>query len=466
MAYAFSSRRAMAFLMISTMLVGCTADGLMPLASIDTRTQVGSIHPMTPPAPLPDAPVQQGYPVPQQPAVQAYSQNQNNDSLSREVYAPDGGNRQPIGRAVTLGAPPASLGTLTLSASGNPVAAENPGSARVRGEGVADPAADSRRVVGLAEEQDNDISAVMPRQSVTPSRKVASVVPQAAMAPPTPVPGAGYANGAVAPRRMDALPSGGSIAPGPLPSGSVARGPVSSNSAPAEPRWSDQSRVIAPSRPKPEPEQVAMLRPNSPAGALESPRMDAPADGPMPASEISCRRELQRMGVEFRDKPRISDGPSCGIDYPVELSGLSGDIDVKPSVTLNCQTTLAFAKWVKNELAPSSRLRYLTGVKTIEPLGGYSCRRMNNSRQRYNPMSEHARGNAIDVGKFVLKNGHEIDVRKKGLFSFREGALLKAVRSDSCKYFNTVLGPGSNPEHWNHFHFDLRSRATGNRYCD
>ena len=135
-------------------------------------------------------------------------------------------------------------------------------------------------------------------------------------------------------------------------------------------------------------------------------------------------------------------------------------------MTLNCETTLAFAKWVKNELAPSARARYLTGIGSIQPMGGYSCRRMNNSRQRYNPMSEHARGNAIDIGRFTLKNGHEIDVRQKGFFAFREKGLLKAVRTDSCKYFNTVLGPGSNPEHWNHFHFDLRDRASGNRYCD
>lgn len=225
--------------------------------------------------------------------------------------------------------------------------------------------------------------------------------------------------------------------------------------------WSDGSPVRAPQR-LPEEQEVAMIpRP-------ENPMVDAPppaAPDVMPTSELACRRELKRMGVIFSDKPRISNGPSCGIDYPISLQGLSGNIGVRPAVTLNCQVTLAFAKWVKNELAPSARYRYWSGVRTIVPLGGYSCRRMNNSRQRYNPMSEHAHGNAIDVGKFVLKNGHEIDVRKKGLFSFREGRLLKAVRSDSCRYFNTVLGPGSNPEHWNHFHFDLRSRKSGRAYC-
>lgn len=466
MAYAFSSRRAMAFLMISTMLVGCSADGLMPMEPVDTGARVSSIRPMVPPAGVPGAPMQQGYAGVPQPMAQTYSQNQSVQNAPDQAAIPSGevyenpqavprGEQLAVSQPVVLGAPPAALGTLTVTSGGAAVSADSnhPGYAdrsAMQGEEAGQGASEAR-VVGLAEEQDVDIAdpparqnnRIAARQSLEPTRPVSSGMAPAAPLSSSPVPAAGIAQGGAVSRR--------------------AASPVSGNIAAATPRWSDQSRVIAPSRPAPEPEEVAMLMPGNPA---QSRRLDAPADGPMPASEIACRRELSRMGVEFRDKPRISDGPSCGIDYPVELSGLSGNIDVKPGVTLNCQTTLAFAKWVKNELAPSSRLRYLTGVKTIVPLGGYSCRRMNNSRQRYNPMSEHARGNAIDVGKFVLKNGHEIDVRKKGLFSFREGALLKAVRTDSCKYFNTVLGPGSNKEHWNHFHFDLRSRATGNRYCD
>ncbi|PST22481.1 extensin [Mesorhizobium plurifarium] len=207
-----------------------------------------------------------------------------------------------------------------------------------------------------------------------------------------------------------------------------------------------------------EPQQVAFIpRVRSPLSAPEY-------TGEMPGSEVACRQRLKKLGVVFRDVPRIQNGPSCGIDYPIELSGLSGNIAVKPAVKLNCQVTEAFAKWVKYELAPSSRYRYWSGVKTIKPLGGYSCRTMNS--RRGNPMSEHARGNAIDVGKFVLKNGKEIDVRRKGLFAFRERGLLKAVRTDSCKYFNTVLGPGSDPFHKDHFHFDLRTRKSGYRHCD
>ncbi|TCM58812.1 hypothetical protein C8J36_101721 [Rhizobium sp. PP-F2F-G48] len=208
-------------------------------------------------------------------------------------------------------------------------------------------------------------------------------------------------------------------------------------------------------------EQVAFLpRAAHPADAVSEPDFS----GRMPASEVACRQRLKKLGVSFTDVPRISNGPSCGIDYPIQLSGLSGSIAVKPAVKLNCEVTEAFALWVKNELAPSARYRYLSGIGTIKPLGGYSCRTMNSRRGA--AMSEHAHGNAIDVGKFVLKNGKAIDVRKPGFFAFREKGLLKAVRQDSCKYFNTVLGPGSDPFHKDHFHFDLRERKSGYRHCD
>ncbi len=186
--------------------------------------------------------------------------------------------------------------------------------------------------------------------------------------------------------------------------------------------------------------------------------------GGLSASDRNCRQELKKLGVDFTELEPIRDGGSCGIAHPIKVKGLAGGIDIKPAATLNCPVTLAFAKWVKKELVPSARMRYFSGIKTIRQLSSYSCRKMNSKSS--NPWSEHAKGNAIDVGKFVLNSGKEIDVRKKSIFSFRERGLLKAVRSDSCKYFNTVLGPGSDANHKDHFHFDLRSRKSGRRYCD
>jgi hypothetical protein len=197
------------------------------------------------------------------------------------------------------------------------------------------------------------------------------------------------------------------------------------------------------------------------------PRADNPADEPslfteMSAAERACRQDLRKMGVRFEELAPISKGRSCSIAHPIKVTGLQGSIQMKPAATLNCQMTRFLAKWVKNELVPSARNRYFSGVKSIHQMSSYSCRKMN-SRSR-NPWSEHAKGNALDIGGFTLRNGKHIDVRKKSFFAFREKGLLKTVREDSCKYFTTVLGPGD-AYHGDHFHFDLRPRKSGYRHC-
>jgi hypothetical protein len=184
--------------------------------------------------------------------------------------------------------------------------------------------------------------------------------------------------------------------------------------------------------------------------------------GGMTASDRACRADLARLGVRFRELQPIQDGPSCGIPHPIEVSGFAGGIRLYPAAKLNCSMTRMFAKFVKNELVPTARYRYFSGIKQIHQLSSYSCRKMN-SRSN-NPWSEHAKGNALDIGGFILNSGKEIDVRKKSFFAFREKGMLKTVREDSCKYFNTVLGPGD-AYHGDHFHFDLRYRKSGYRHC-
>jgi hypothetical protein len=204
--------------------------------------------------------------------------------------------------------------------------------------------------------------------------------------------------------------------------------------------------------------EVALLpRANNPA--IEN---DAPVFGQLSAAERACRNDLQKMGVRFEEMAPISKGNSCGIANPMKVSGFQGGVQLKPAATLNCQMTRYFAKWVKNELVPSARMRYFSGIQSIRQMSSYSCRKMNSSSN--NPWSEHARGNALDIGGFTLKNGKHIDIRRKSFFAFREKGLLKTVREDSCKYFTTVLGPGD-AYHGDHFHFDLRKRRSGYRHC-
>jgi hypothetical protein len=194
------------------------------------------------------------------------------------------------------------------------------------------------------------------------------------------------------------------------------------------------------------------------------PRMNEPDTSgpePMPADEVSCRRELKKLGVVYRELSPIHDSASCRIDHPIKVSVLPGNVGLKPAATLNCEMALTFAKWTKNELNPAARRRYWSRVKTIHQMSSYSCRRINGSHS----MSEHSKGNALDVGRIELTNGKDIDVEKPGFFSFRTKRFLNTVRADGCDYFTTVLGPGYNWDHRNHFHFDVKPRRNGRHAC-
>jgi hypothetical protein len=208
---------------------------------------------------------------------------------------------------------------------------------------------------------------------------------------------------------------------------------------------------------------LARLVPSNPMMAAY-PRFQPPAAAgmSMPADEVACRKQLRRLGVTYKDLAPINDGGACQIDYPVQVQQLSGNIGMKPHATLTCAMAVAFASWTKNELASAARWKYLSGVQTIHQGSSYSCR---NIRRSGGVASEHSKGNALDVMRIELKNGRDIDVRKPGWFAFREKSLLKNVRSGGCQYFTTVLGPGYDADHADHFHFDIKNRRNGYVAC-
>lgn len=210
--------------------------------------------------------------------------------------------------------------------------------------------------------------------------------------------------------------------------------------------------------------QPVRPREDSPVIMAGFPRVDSPVvtgPPPMPQDEIACRRELKKLGVVWKEMSPIRDSASCQIDHPIKVSGLPDSIKMSPPAVLNCEMALTFAKWTEEELNPAARRRYWSRVKTIHQLSSYSCRRINRSHS----MSEHSTGNALDVGRIELTSGRDIDVEKPGLFAFRTRGFLNTVRSDGCDYFTTVLGPGYNYDHRNHFHFDIKPRRGGRVAC-
>jgi hypothetical protein len=193
------------------------------------------------------------------------------------------------------------------------------------------------------------------------------------------------------------------------------------------------------------------------------PRFNEPAEPSqaVPADEIDCRRDLKRLGVKYRDLAPINDGGSCRIDYPVEVMAI-GSVAMKPAATLSCAMAATFSRWTKKELTPAARWRFLSGVKSIHQGSSYSCRNIRGAR---GTPSQHSVGNALDVMRIELNNGKDIDVRKPGLFAFRQRGFLNTVRADGCDYFKTVLGPGYNADHADHFHFDIMPRRNGHVAC-
>jgi hypothetical protein len=222
-------------------------------------------------------------------------------------------------------------------------------------------------------------------------------------------------------------------------------------SEPAEPK--QETVIAAPMETTPSPEKPRRF---GLFGFPATPRLDSG----MPDSEVQCRKQLRRAGAKFRDLPAIRQG-QCGIDHPVELTALAGGVQMKPAATLTCAMALTVARWTKSELVPAARLRYFSGIKAIHQGSSYSCRRIAGSGS----LSEHGKGNALDIMRVELNNGKDIGIKKKGLFSFRERGLLNNVRGDACKYFSTVLGPGYNYDHRDHFHFDIASRRNGRVSC-
>lgn len=236
--------------------------------------------------------------------------------------------------------------------------------------------------------------------------------------------------------------------------------PPSVMSAPAEAPEADINPLV-----KEQEEQFSGVEPRAKTTMVAYPRVENPAAAPqrqmsVPEEEVDCRRELKKLKVTYRDLPRIGSGGTCGIDFPVEVSAI-GSVKMKPAATLSCAMAATFARWTRNELVPSARWRYLSGVKTIHQGSSYSCRNIRGSGRA----SEHARGNALDIMSIELTSGKNIDVRKPGIFAFRKRGFLNTVRADGCQYFNTVLGPGYNADHADHFHFDIMKRRNGHVAC-
>ena len=150
---------------------------------------------------------------------------------------------------------------------------------------------------------------------------------------------------------------------------------------------------------------------------------------------------------------------ACGVENPVIVSRVVG-VDLSQPAIMTCETAGALATWVRDSAKPEIGTRG-GGLAELNVAAHYACRTRNN--QRGARLSEHAKGRAIDISGFVLKDGNEITVRQ-GWNQKGQSDLMRALHRSACGPFGTVLGPASDRFHQSHFHFDTAAYRSG-PYC-
>lgn len=240
---------------------------------------------------------------------------------------------------------------------------------------------------------------------------------------------------------------------------------VSGWAAAAEARFGAAAAEGAARMPRPRPQEQASLSPSR--TPEEEPAPPAPAVPPLPAetdSEFeSCVKRLTALGAVFEKLGPIDTDGACPIARPLKLTSLGSDVAITPDTVLNCATALALAEWMKAVVIPAGLRTLGAKPESVRQDSAYVC------RNRYNDphakISEHARANAIDIASFGFADRDSVDIGTSKPDS-SEQRFETTIRAGSCRYFTTVLGPGSNAAHATHFHLDLARRKGGYRLCE
>lgn len=184
------------------------------------------------------------------------------------------------------------------------------------------------------------------------------------------------------------------------------------------------------------------------------------------AEQAFFKRRKKRKGsvcgdIEIQGKP-VGDVPGkirgCGVNDAVAITSVSGVALSRPA-TMTCETAQALNRWVERTVKPTFRRR--GPVVEMRVAAHYVCRTRNH--QKGGRISEHGKGKAIDISAFTMKDGEVITV----LEGWKRGStrrLLQQVHKGACGPFGTVLGPGSDGYHRDHFHLDTASYRSG-PYC-
>ncbi|MBM6596448.1 extensin-like domain-containing protein [Microvirga pudoricolor] len=228
------------------------------------------------------------------------------------------------------------------------------------------------------------------------------------------------------------------------------------------------AQPASPPLPPPRPDRPA-VKPAEPTGDAvkdsgkraddAKPTDAAPPDKEQLAEDAACRDRLTALGIKFETRPPVRD-EACSVRNPVMVSQLPGGIALSPASLMTCPLAEALARWTGDSVKAQADKAFQTSVTKLAIGTSYQCRNQTSGSK----LSEHAFGNGVDIMgfEFAKRKALTVDFQK---IDSPEAAFQESVRSEACKVFTTVLGPGSDEAHGNHLHLDLRERKGDYRIC-
>lgn len=179
------------------------------------------------------------------------------------------------------------------------------------------------------------------------------------------------------------------------------------------------------------------------------------------AKPSDCRQRLDKIAT-IEPMPRLIGPGACGGRDMVQLNAVQlpghARIEIRPTPVLRCEMAESLAGWIQDEADPLLRKAGMA-LRSVATYDDFECRGRN--RVLGAKLSEHGKGNAIDIRAFTLADGRSIGLTDMTVAKdLREG-----LRASACERFTTVLGPGSDGHHEGHIHLDLAERRRGYRIC-
>ena len=199
---------------------------------------------------------------------------------------------------------------------------------------------------------------------------------------------------------------------------------------------------------------------SSPAPKREKPELIS--DETLTSGPSACMSMLREI-ADFTPQPDRAGPGECGSTDLVQLNAIKmpdgSRVAVTPAPMLRCKMAESVAEWMRSEMGPAVSSEFAKPVKTLVTAAGYHCRPRNGIKGA--KMSEHGRGNAMDITGFKLAGGESVDLTRTAVSKL----LRDKARASVCGRFTTVLGPGSDAYHESHIHIDLAERSRGHRLC-